>query len=98
MHIQKAEDFRLGIAEGVEDGAGFEAAVFRQIDHHLHADGPLVLVMAGGQAEVFVELAADGADRPVADDGEGGADVHAGHETASGLPSRRRPGRAGGPR
>ena len=77
MHVEEAEDLGLGIAEGVEDGAGFEIDILGQVDHHLHADGPLARVMAGGHAEVFVELAAHGAHRTVADHGERGLDVHA---------------------
>jgi len=86
VHVHEAEDFRLGIAERVENGAGLEFDVRRQIDDELHADGPIVLMVALGQAELFVELAADGTDGTVADDGERGADVHARIKPSAGWP------------
>ena len=56
---------------------GFERRSGGQVDHHLHAERPLALVMAVGQAEGFVELPSDGAHRPIADDRQPGANVHA---------------------
>ena len=52
MHVEEAEDLRLGIAEGVEDRAGLERGIARQIDHHLHAHGPFALVMARAAARI----------------------------------------------
>ncbi len=46
---------------------------------------PLAFVVSLGHAEVIVELAADRADRPVADYGERGLDVHARHEAGIGI-------------
>ena len=80
MHVHESKDLRLGVTEGVEDCAGFEVGMSREVDHHLHADGPVILMIAGGQAEAFVELAANGSHRSVADHGQSGPNVHAGHE------------------
>ena len=85
MHVEKAEDLRLGITERVQHGAGFERRVCRQIHDELHAHGPIARVMAFRQAEMRVELLADGTDRAVADDRERGVNVHAGHEAVGGL-------------
>ncbi len=85
MHVEESEDLRLGIAKGVKDHAGFEGGVLGQVHHHLHADCPLALVVSFGQAEDFVELATDRAHRPIADHGQGGADVHAGQESVFGV-------------
>ena len=62
----------------MEDGAGFQAGAVRQVHHHLHADGPLALMVSVGEAEFRVELAADGAHGPIAHHREGRADIHAG--------------------
>jgi len=94
VDVEKAEDFGLGIAEGVPDCAGDERCVFREFDHELHSQGPLFRSVL-----VLVECSANRADRPIADDGELGADVHAGHEAgqipSSGAPVCRRPDRRG---
>ena len=68
MDVEEAKDLRLGKAERVQHGAGFEGGAFGQVDDELHADGPVACVMALGQAKLGVELLADGADRAVADD------------------------------
>ena len=49
MDVEEAEDLRLGIAEGVPDGAGLSCAVFGQLDDELHAQGPLAAGVALGQ-------------------------------------------------
>ena len=85
MHVEESKNLRLGITERVQHRAGFERRVFGQIHHELHAHGPVARVMASRQAEMLVELLADRADRAVADDGERGVDVHAGHEAVGGL-------------
>ena len=94
IHVEEAEDLRFGVAEGVEDGARLEGATFGQLDHHLHADGPLAPVVARREPEMLVELPADRPDRTVADDGERGAHVHAGQEARVGAARR---GRCPGP-
>ena len=81
VNVEEAEDFRLGIAEGVKDGARFERTVFGKLDHHLHAESPFGGVRVVRNAEMRVDGAADGAHRAIADDGERSADVHAGHES-----------------
>ena len=85
MHVEEAEDLRLGKAERVQDGAGLEGGVGGQVHDELHAHRPVARVVAFGQAELRVELLADGADRAVADDGERGVDVHARHEAVARL-------------
>ena len=85
MHVEEAEDLRLGIAEGVKDRAGFERRALGQIHHHLHADRPFALVVAIGQAELRIELPADRAHRPVAHHRQRGAHVHAGQEGRLGI-------------
>ena len=80
MNVEEAEDLRLGIAEGVPDGAGLERGVFWQLDDELHSQGPLAAGVTGGQAEFIVECLADSTDRAVANDGERRADIHSGHE------------------
>ena len=64
---------------------GLSGGVFGQVHDELHADGPVARVVALGQAEMRVELLADRADRAVADHGQRGVDVHAGHEAVAGL-------------
>ncbi len=86
VHVHEPEDLGLGIPERVEDRARRKVHVVPQVNHHLGADGPIALVMAFRQAEALVDLPADRADGPVADDGEGGADVHARHEARLGVP------------
>src|SRR6478672_5988859 len=83
MHIEEAEDFRLGITEGVEDGTRFERAGLGKIDDHLHAEGPFALVMLLGESEFGVELAADGTHRSVADYRESRVDVDIGEANAA---------------
>ncbi len=78
VDVQEAEDFGLGIAKGMEDGARLEAGAVRQVHDHLHADGPLALMVSVGESEFGVELAADGSHGTIAHDGEGRADIHAG--------------------
>jgi hypothetical protein len=63
MHVEEAEDLRLGKTEGVPDGAGFERGIFRQLDDELHAQRPLAVRRALGQAELLVESLADRAHR-----------------------------------
>ena len=80
MHVEKAEDLGLGKSERVPNRAGLERGVFRQLDHELHAEGPLAARVAGRQTETLVEPLADRADGAVAHDGELRANIHAGHE------------------
>ena len=54
--------------------------VFRQLDDELHAQRPLAVCVALGQAELFVESLADRADRAIADDGQLRPHIHAGHK------------------
>ena len=63
--------------------ARFEYGVRGQIDNEFHAHGPIVLVMAVGQAEMIVELLADRPDRTVANHRERGTDVHTRREAVS---------------
>ncbi len=85
MDVEEAEDLRLREAEGMQDGAGLERSILGQVHDELHAHRPIARVMALGQAELRVELLADGADRTVADDGERGVNVHARHEAVARL-------------
>ena len=85
MHVEEAEDFRLGEAESVQDRAGLEWRVLGQIHDELHADRPVAHVVAFGQAEMGVKLLADRTDWAVADNGERRMDVHAWHEAVAGL-------------
>jgi hypothetical protein len=64
MHVEEAEDLRLGKSEGVPDGAGLERGVFRQLDDELHAQRPLAPRVPAGKAELLVERLADRADGP----------------------------------
>ena len=64
---------------------GLEGSVGGQVHDELHAHRPIAGVVAFGQAELRVELLADGADRAVADNGERGVNVHARHEAVAGL-------------
>ncbi len=79
MHIEEAEDLRLRVAECMEDRAGLQIHALAQIHHHLCAHGPLMLMVAAGQAEEGVELAAHSAHGSIAHYGERGVQVHAGH-------------------
>ena len=40
MNVEETEDFRLRIAECVNDGAWLEGTIFTKLDHHLHAESP----------------------------------------------------------
>ena len=80
MHVHETEDLRLRITKGVEYRAGFEIHGGGQVDDKFHAHGPVMLVIALRQAELFVELPADRTHGAVAHDGERSADVHARHE------------------
>src|ERR1017187_6350232 len=83
MHVEKAENLRLGKTERVQYGAGLERRVSGQINDELHAHGPIARVMAFRRAEALVQLLADVPDRAVADDRERGVNVHAGRETVA---------------
>ena len=85
MHVEEAEDLRLGKPEGVQHGARLERAVLGQVYHELHAHCPVARMMAFGKAEVCVQLLSDGSDGAVADNGQGRVDVHAGHESLARL-------------
>ena len=85
INVHEAENLRLGIPQRMDHCAGLEVAGGRQLDHGLHANGPVMLMVAFRQAEVAVELAADRADRPVAHDGQPRVDVHARHERRLGI-------------
>ena len=86
MDVEETEDLGLGIPEGMQHRARLECAALGQLDHHLRPDGPFPPVVALRQTEALVQLSADGANRPVADHGEGGADVHPRHESGVGGP------------
>ena len=85
MHIEEAEDLRLGVAEAVPDGARLERGVLGQFDNELHAQGPLAARMAIGKSEALVESLADRAYRAVAHDRQLRAHVHTGHEAVGGC-------------
>jgi hypothetical protein len=91
MDVEKAEDLRLGIPEGVQGGAGAEVHVLPQVDDHLHADRPLAPMPALGKAEALVELSCHGPHGAIAHHGEGSPDVHAGHVARLGHPALVRP-------
>ena len=82
IHVEEAEYLGLGEAHRVQHGAGLKLAAFRQLHNGLHAEAPVVGVMAGGEAELRVDGASNCADRPVGDDRERGFHVHAGHVRA----------------
>ena len=63
----------------MQDGAGLEIAGGGQFNHHLHAHGPIVLVVPRRQTEMAIQLAADRADRAIAYYRQPCADVHARH-------------------
>ena len=88
VHVEEAENLRLGIAEGVPHGPRLERARLGQVHHHLHAHGPVPLVVAGGQPEVLVQVPAHGSDRAVSHHGQAGADVHAGQVPGRGVSGR----------
>jgi hypothetical protein len=81
MDVEKSENLRLGITEGVQHGAGFERGVLGQIHNEFHAHSPVARVVAVRQTELRVELLANRTHGAVADDGERGVDVHTGRET-----------------
>ena len=85
VNIEKPKNLRLRIAEGVKDSPWFEGAALRQVHNKLHADGIIVFVMAGGEAELFVELPANWTNRTIADDGQRGANIHAGGKAVGGV-------------
>src|SRR5512147_3167953 len=85
VHVHEAKDFRFWEADGVKYGAGFEIDSVWKFDHELHAECPLANLVALGQTEFGIYLAADCPDRAVADDGERGLDVHAGSEASAGI-------------
>jgi len=70
----------------LEYRAGSRFTVGGQVDDKFHAHGPVMLVIALRQAELFVELPADRTHGAVAHDGERSADVHARHEASAGAP------------
>ena len=77
MDVEEPEDLRLGVADRVEDRPFFQRATLGQIDHHLHAHGPLVALVADGHAVDLVQTPAHGTDRTVADNRKIGADLAA---------------------
>ena len=81
MHIEEAEDLRLGKSEGVPDGAGLQRRVLGQLDHHLHAQRPLALRVSRRHSDSPVERLAHRAHRPVAHHGQRRVDIHPGHES-----------------
>src|ERR1035441_7754418 len=80
MHIEEAEDLGLREAERVQDGAGLQRCVSRQVHYEFHAYRPIPRMMAFGQTELRVKLLANGTDGAVSDDRERRVDVHARHE------------------
>ena len=82
--VEESENFRLGIAEGVQHRARFERRVLRQIHDELHAHRPVARVMVFRQTEKVVQLPADRADRAVAHHGQRGVNVHARREALGG--------------
>ena len=78
MHVEEAENLRLRVAEGMEDRARLQFDLIGQFDHHLHAHGPFVLPMPGGQTEVFVELTAHRAHRTIAHHRQRRTNIHIG--------------------
>ena len=80
MHVEEAEDFRLGIAEGVEDRAGIQLR-FPADRPPSSCPAPIRVMMARGHSEFLVQLAADGAYRSIAHHGQSRVDVHARHES-----------------
>ena len=79
IHVQESKNFGLGIADGVQHGAGLPVATLGQVDHALHAHGPLALVVAVRHAQLAVQLLAHGTHRAVGHHGQGGLHVHARH-------------------
>src|ERR1017187_590400 len=69
------------LAERVEHRAGLQLRALRQIHHHLHAYGPLAVMVAIRHTELRVGLPADRPYRPVSHHGQGRANIHTGHET-----------------
>ena len=85
MHVEKSENFGLGISECVQDRAGFERATVGEIDDKFHAERPIVRVVSLGNTERLVELLSDRANRTVGHDGETRAHFHTGHESVGRL-------------
>src|ERR1035441_8117077 len=69
----------------MQDSAGFERRIRGQIHDKLHAHCPIAHMMTVGQAELRIELLADGADWAVTDDGECRVDVHPRQEAVARL-------------
>ena len=81
MHIEEAEDLRLGKSEGVPDGAGLQRRILRQLDHHLHAQRPLALRVSRRHSDSPVERLPHRAHRSVADHRQRRMHIHPGHES-----------------
>src|SRR5208337_4104451 len=91
MNVEKAENFRLREANGVQDGSGLQSTVFPTIwakfDDHLHAERPFARSVASrhSKIDVGVDLASYRSDRAVAHHGQRSAQVHARRETRAGI-------------
>ena len=76
MHIEKAEDFRLRVSEGVPYRSRLERGVLGNFNHKFHAECPLVPHMALRQACFLVDGAAHGAHWSVTDHRQPRTDIH----------------------
>ena len=54
MHIEKSEDLRLRVAEGVEYRPWLQVRALGKVDDHLRPNRPVALMMALRQTEVLV--------------------------------------------
>src|SRR6266567_5496844 len=81
MNVEESKNLRLRESDGVQDRARLKSAIFAEFDHHLHSQRPFAGVVAGRNSEVRVDLAPDGSDGAITNDGERGAQIHAGRET-----------------
>ena len=86
MNVEKSENFRLGESDGMQDGAGFEPAIFAEFDDHLHAERPFAGLMALRAFRIaLIDVAADRSHRTVAHHRQRGVQVHARRETRVGM-------------
>ncbi|OQB36727.1 MAG: hypothetical protein BWY06_02702 [Candidatus Latescibacteria bacterium ADurb.Bin168] len=79
VNVKKTEDFGFRVSQSVQDRSGAKVTMVGQVHDHLHADRPIVLMVAFREAEVLVKTLTHGTDRTVAHDGKACANIHSGH-------------------
>ncbi len=76
MHIEKAENLRLGEPECVQDSSRLQARILAQLNHHLHAQRPLALLVSSGRPKCCISLPPHRSHRAVRHHSQRGADIH----------------------